>query len=137
MSHIVLLLFRSFMFHRKGFELSAYFLRMSSLKWDMSQPSKMIIARKTMQKLQQYQISRHYDCPIFKHFEIWYPILICLYLGSWILSKNHVGNVLWDTLYFLGIHSFLRRLRELEWDYCIWKIMLKLKVSKNPLFCSC
>ena len=29
-----------------------------------------------------HQISRHEDCPIFKHFEIWYPILICLYLGS-------------------------------------------------------
>ena len=29
-----------------------------------------------------HQISRHLDCPIFKHFEIWYPILICLYLGS-------------------------------------------------------
>ena len=40
-------------------ELSACFIWMSSLKWDMSQPSKMIIARETMHKSQQYQISRH------------------------------------------------------------------------------
>ena len=32
-----------------------------------------------------HQISRHLDSPIFTHFKIWYPILICLYLGSRIL----------------------------------------------------
>ena len=86
--HIVLLLFRSLMFYRNRFELSACFIRMSSLKWDMPQPSKMIIARKTMHKSQQYQISRHKDCPTFKHFEIWYPISICLYLGPRISHRK-------------------------------------------------
>ena len=34
------------------------FSMLSSLKWDMSQPSKMLIAWETMHKLWQYQISR-------------------------------------------------------------------------------
>ena len=35
-----------------------------------------------------HQFSRHEDCPIFKHFEIWYRILICLFLGSRILHRK-------------------------------------------------
>ena len=40
--------FGSVMFHRNGFELSVCFIRMSSLKWDMSEPSKMFLVRETM-----------------------------------------------------------------------------------------
>ena len=50
----------SLMFHGNGCELSACFIRMSSLKWDMSQPSKMIKARETMHKSQHYKILRQY-----------------------------------------------------------------------------
>ena len=59
--------------YRNGFELSACLISMSSLKWDRSQPSKMFIARETMHKSRQYQISRH---KIFQYSNI------CLYLGS-------------------------------------------------------
>ena len=44
MSHIVLLIFWPHYVVKNGFELGAC-LRMSPLKWDMSQPSKMFIAR--------------------------------------------------------------------------------------------
>ena len=37
-----------------------------------------------------HQISRHLYCPIFKHFDIWFPILICLYLGSQISYRKVV-----------------------------------------------
>ena len=50
MSHIVLLLFQLPYIERNGFELSACLISMSSLKWDMSQPSKMSIARETLHK---------------------------------------------------------------------------------------
>ena len=88
MSHIVLLLFSFLHIYRRGFDLSACLISMSSLKWDRSQPSKMFIARETMHKSWQYQISRHKIFQIFKHFEIWYPILICLYLGSQISYRK-------------------------------------------------
>ena len=52
------LYFSSLMFYRNGFELEAC-LRMSPSKWDMSQPSKMFIARKIMHKLRRYQIQRY------------------------------------------------------------------------------
>ena len=58
-SHIVLLLFWLPHIYKNGFELSACFIWMSSLKLDMSKPSKMIITWKTMHKSWQYQISRH------------------------------------------------------------------------------
>ena len=59
MPHIVLFLFRLPYIYRNGFELSACLTSMSSLKWDMSQPSKLFIARETMHKSRQYQISIH------------------------------------------------------------------------------
>ena len=59
MSNIVLLLFSFLYISRRGFELSACLISMSSLKWDRSQPSRMFIARETMHKSRQYQISRH------------------------------------------------------------------------------
>ena len=59
MSYIVLLLFRLPYIEKNGFELSACLISMSSLKWDMSKPSKIIIARETMHKSQQYHIPRH------------------------------------------------------------------------------
>ena len=37
-----------------------------------------------------HQISRHLGCLIFKHFEIWYPILICFYLGFQISYRKVV-----------------------------------------------
>ena len=43
-SHLVLLLLRLPYIYRNGFVLSACLISMPSLKWDMSQPSKMFIA---------------------------------------------------------------------------------------------
>ena len=43
------------MFYRNVFDLKAC-LRMSPLKWDMSQPSEMFVAREILQKLRRYQI---------------------------------------------------------------------------------
>ena len=47
------------MFYRNGIELELC-LRMSPLKCDRSQPSKMFIAGETMHELQPYQISIYY-----------------------------------------------------------------------------
>ena len=72
------------MIYRNWFELEAC-LRMSPLKWDISQPSKMFIAREMLHKSRQYQIYRYH---IDQILEIWYPILFCLYLSSLILYRK-------------------------------------------------
>ena len=51
--------FCSLIFYRNGFEFEAC-LMVSPLKWDMSQTTKMFIAREIMRKSRSYQISRYY-----------------------------------------------------------------------------
>ena len=46
------------MLYRNGFELGIL-LKMSPLKWDVSQPPKMSIAKDIIPKSQRYQISRY------------------------------------------------------------------------------
>ena len=46
------------MFYRNRFELEAC-LRMPPLKWDMSQPPKMFIAKEIMHKSRRYHIQRY------------------------------------------------------------------------------
>ena len=46
------------MLYRDGFELGTV-LKMSPLKWDVSQPPKMFIAKDIIHKSQWYQISRY------------------------------------------------------------------------------
>ena len=46
------------MLYRDGFELGTV-LKMSPLKWDVSQPPKMFIAKDIIHKSQRYQISRY------------------------------------------------------------------------------
>ena len=83
MPHTVFLLFWLPYIYRNGFELSACPISMSSLKWDVSKPSKMLIAREIMHKF--WQDSRLF---IIWNSDIWYPILFCLYLGSLILYRK-------------------------------------------------
>jgi len=46
------------MLYKIGVEFEAC-LKMSPLKWDRGHPSKIVIAKEIMVKLQQYQISRY------------------------------------------------------------------------------
>ena len=51
--------FGSVMLYRKGVEYKTC-LRMSPLRWDISQPSKIFIAREFMHKSRRYQMKRYY-----------------------------------------------------------------------------
>ena len=79
-----LTLISSLLLYRNGFELEL-FLNISPLKWGVTQPLKMFIAREIIHKLRWYQISR-YSISITSNMipHIWF----CLYLGSLISYRN-------------------------------------------------
>ena len=76
-----------FMFYRNVFELLEY-LRISPLKWDMSQPYQMFKIREIMHKSRRYQISRYQIIHYFKFLKYDNPILFGFYLGFPILYRK-------------------------------------------------
>ena len=82
------LYFNSLVFYRNGFELEA------CLK--MPKPPKMFIARE-MKHRSAASDFKILDCSLFQILEIWYPILMCLYLISLISYRKVfvLQTVLW------------------------------------------
>ena len=74
--------FSSLLLYRDGIEPETC-LRMSPLKWDISQPSKMVIDREFMYESQWYQISKYQIAHYFKYLKSDTPYCFAYISLSW------------------------------------------------------